>query len=165
MDERVQQKLLEMGYVPENSEEAKHENLIAISSGYLGGLILFEGEIIARDKCRTIVRDDEGKVTITGSRTQNSNSLYADLLGKTLEKDTVVDPRSGYFSSLYISPLNKKFKEEGVCLDFICPQDRIYVDGIRKNKFTLVIEDIRQKSIASFEFLTRGEMLYVPKRG
>ncbi|MDO8511425.1 MAG: hypothetical protein Q7S55_04645 [Nanoarchaeota archaeon] len=164
MEEWAAHKLLELGYDPEKSEEAKHENLIAISRGYLGGLVFFEGEIIARDKCRTIVRDDGGKVTITGSRTQSSHSLYADILEKTLEKDTVVDPRSGYFSSLYISPLNKRFKEEGVCLDFICPQDRIYVDGVRNNTFILVVEDIRKKSIASFEFWTKGEMLYVPKQ-
>ncbi len=165
MEDKLVSKLMELGYDTQKREKAAHNNLIAISRGYLGGLVLFEGEVVARDKCITIVRDDGGKITFTGSKTENPNSLYGGLLENTLEKDTVVDPRSGYFSSLYIGPLNKRFKEEGVCLDFICPQDNIYVDGVRKDRFTLVFEDVRKKRIASFEFWVKGEMLYVPKRG
>ena len=162
MDEKVQQKLLELGYDHERREKATYPNLISISRGYLGGLILFEGRVIARDRCRSMV--DDKNVAITGFRTQDSNSLYEDILEKKLDENTVVDPRSGYFSTLYISPLERKFEGEGICLDYICPSDRIYVANYRKNTFILVIEDLRKNRLASFEFCTNGAMLYVPKR-
>ena len=162
MDEKVQQKLLELGYDHERTEKATYPNLISISRGFLGGLILLEGRVIARDRCRSMV--DDKNIAITGFRTQNSNSLYEDILEKNFDKNTVVDSRSGYFSTLYISPLEKKFEGEGVCLDYICPSDRIYVTNDRKNTFTLVIEDLRKNRLATFEFWQKGEILYVPKR-
>ena len=159
MEDKLVHKLVELGYEPQKREKAVHANLIAISRGYLGGLVFFEGEVTALDKCRTNLRDDE--IIVTGSRTENSNSLYGDIFKNTLEKDTVVDPRSGYFSSLYIRSLHRK--EECICLDFICPQDTISFHGVQ-NRFTLVFEDIRKKRIASFGFWAKWEMLYVPKR-
>ena len=163
MDQNVQQKLFGLGYDSTKSEEASYGNLIALSRGFLGGLVFFEGAVLFRDKGRVLIHDEEG-VIITGSRTQNSHSLYGDILQRTLEKDTVIDPQSGHFSSLYVSPLNKRFKEEGVCLDFITPHDRIYVSGIRKDLFTLIFEDIRKICLATFEFHKHKEMLYIPKR-
>ena len=165
MEERIRQKLLELGYDAERREEANDKNLIAISRGFLEGLVLFEGDIIYRDgKIRVVLRDEENAITISGSRTENSNSLYGDFFQRTLGKDTVIDPRSGYFSSLYVTPLYRRFREEGVCLDFIIPSDRIYVDGIRNGLFTLVFEDVRKNCFATFEFQKKGEMLYIPKQ-
>ncbi len=164
MEEKVAQKLLELGYDSARSEEANFGNLVAISRGYMGGLVLFDGDVVYRDRVRVVIRDGEGRITINGSRTENSNSLYGDFLQRTLDKNTVIDPKSGYFSSLYVTPLNKVFKEEGICLDFITPHDIIYVDGIRKDLFTLVFEDLRRNRFATFEFQKKGEMLYVPKK-
>ena len=162
MDENVQRKLLELGYDPERTENAAYGNLIAISRGYLSGVILLEGIVVARDRISVPICDKN--IAVSGSRTQNSNSLYGDLFEKKSDEEVVIDPRSGYFSTLSISPLEKRFSGEGVHLDYISPSDRIYVTDARKNTFTLVIEDIRKNRIASFEFWIKGEMLYVPKR-
>ncbi len=162
MDENVQRKLLELGYDPERTENATRANLIAISRGYLEGLILFDGRVIARD--RLVVPVADNNLTITGFKTQNSNSLYGDLFESKSSDVRVIDPRLGYFSTLYVNPLEKRFPGDGVHLDYISPSDRVFVADDRKNTFTLIIEDLRKNRLASFEFWTKGEMLYVPKK-
>ena len=148
MDEHVQRKLLEFGYDPEHTENATYGNLIAISQGCLRGLILLDGMVIVRDRLSVPVSDKN--LTITGFRTQNSNSLYGDLFERECDGDLSIDLRSGYFSTLYVSPLEKRFAGEGVCLDYISPSDRIYVSKVRKNTFTLVIEDLRKNRLSNF---------------
>ncbi|MDP3698209.1 MAG: hypothetical protein Q8R47_01340 [Nanoarchaeota archaeon] len=162
MEDWVAKKLLELGYDQERKENATYGNLISISRGYLGGLILLEGIVVARDRLSVPICDKN--IAVSGFRTQNSNSLYGDLFEKKSD-DVVIDLQLGYFSTLSISPLEKRFDGEGVCLDYISPSDRIYVGKVRKNTFTLVFEDIRKNRVASFEFWTKGEMLYVPRKG
>jgi len=161
MDETVQKKLLGLGYDSERTENATYGNLIAISRGYLDGLILLEGIVIARDRLSVQIRDKN--IAVSGFRTQNPNSLYGDLFEKKSDEEVVIDHRSGYFSTLSISPLEKRFAGEGARLDYISSSDRIYVSDVRKNTFTLVVEDLRKNRVASFEFWTKEGMLYVPK--
>ncbi len=66
-----------------------------------------------------------------------------------------------------ISPLEKRFHEEGIRLHGLHASDNRYIDPIRTSQhlgtFCLVVEDVRKNNIATLEFWTKGEMLYVPK--
>lgn len=144
MDELVHQKLLEQGYNPEKADKVLPGHLVAISQGYLGGLIVFSGRVtlsVGNSRVATVLEDD--KMTL---RYSVSNNL----------------------KSLYVRPLEYRIKAEYIRMEEIQPTDRIYITGVigsqHRDTFSLVIEDARRNNIAALTFWKEGEMLYVPKR-
>src|SRR3989344_3330650 len=141
MEEWVPRKLLELGYDPERSVSGKPTDVYNISSGHLEGLFLFGGRVVATNNIKTVLEDG----CLTVSNVCNRNVV-----------------------SLYINHLEKRFDDEGISLKDIRPHDRKYIDPARTSQdlgtFCLVVEDARKNNIATFEFWTKGEMLYVPKR-
>ena len=137
MDKYVQQKLLEMGYDAEKKQPGSCTDVHTISEGHLEGLVLFSGRVVAKDNIFHALQD---------------NYLLIN------------NVCSGNLVSLYISPLEKRFENDGICFKDIQPTDRRYIDAVSSNSFNLVIEDVRKRNLAVFEFFVKGEMLYVPKR-
>ena len=137
MDKQVQQKLLEMGYDAEKIQPGSHTDVHTISEGHLEGLVLFSGRVVARDNIFHALQ--ENYLLVNNVRSEN-------------------------LVSLYISPLEKRFENDGLCFKDIQPTDRRYIEVVSSNSFNLVIEDVRKRNLAVFEFFVKGEMLYVPKR-
>ncbi len=137
MDELIQQKLLGMGYDAEKRQPGSSTDVHTISEGHLEGLVLFSGRVVARDNIFHAFQDNY--LLVNNVRTENRVSLY-------------------------ISPLEKRFENDGLCFKDIQPTDRRYIEVVSSNSFNLVIEDVRKRNLAIFEFFAKGEMLYVPKK-
>lgn len=141
MDEHIQQKLLEMGYVPEKATPATPTDVYALFEKHLSGLVLFSGRVIARNLGFTVVLENEN-MSITTSKIDEERSLY-------------------------INPLEKRIREEYIRVNGILNNDKIRVEEkviANLDAFYLSIEDARENKVASFEFQKNGGMLYVPKR-
>ena len=146
MEERVAHKLLELGYDPERSEVSSYgdfyNTVYVISQGHLNGAVLFSGRVVARSNIIAFLEN----MYLTVSSTRDEKNLV----------------------SMDISLLEKSFQEEGICLKDIHPSDKRYFDAAQTSQhlgtFCLLVEDVRKNAIASLEFWTKGEMLYVPKR-
>ncbi len=137
MDKHIQQKLLEMGYDAEKVQPGSYTDICTISEGHLEGLVLFSGRVVARDNIFHALQDNY--LLVNNVRTESRVSLY-------------------------ISPLEKRFENDGLYFKDIQPTDRRYIEVVSSNSFNLVIEDVRKRNLAVFEFFVKGEMLYVPKR-
>jgi len=137
MEEWVAAKLLELGYDPQSGRAGGHQDVWGISNG-APAAFLFGGRVITRTSNITTVLQDDNLLV--------SNARYGDLV------------------SLYISPLAKRFYDEGINMKEIPANDKRYLQDVVLNKFCLVVDDARKNNVATFEFWTKGEMLYVPKR-
>lgn len=135
--ENFVEKKLSLDYDVANQQLASYVHVCKISEGSLDGAVLFSGSVIARDN---IIHPLQGDYLLV------SNARHDNLV------------------SLYMSPLEQRFKDEGMCLKDIQPTDRRYVINIFKGTFMLVVEDARKNRVATFEFWYKGDMLYVPKR-
>ena len=93
MDERVRQKLLELGYDPERKEKATSTDVYALFKQYLGGLVLFSGRVVAKSDIIMILEDENMYITTT-------------------ELEDTCSEKAGKKRSLYISPLEKRIKTE-----------------------------------------------------
>ena len=143
MEEWVAHKLLELGYDPGRSQLGSYTDICVISQGHLNGAVLFSGKVVAMSNRKLTFRDNR---YLTVSSTRDEKNLV----------------------SMDISPLEKRLEEDSICLKDMHPSDRRYIDPTRTSQvlgtFCLVVEDARKNNIATFEFWTKGEMLYVPKR-
>ena len=134
MDEKVQQKWLDLGYdqekipgvvkkleglqhAPENAILATPTDVNNLFRLYLGGLVLFSGRVTAKSGFTVVLEDEQ--ICITTCKVDEERSLY-------------------------IHPFEKKIRD----LD----------------AFYLIIRDFRKNQVASFEFRKEGGMLYVPKK-
>lgn len=141
MEERVVKKLLELGYDPEKKVNGTSADVYNICKGHLQGLMLFNGRIIA-DSGFTVVLEDE-HLYITNQKVDKENYLF-------------------------ISPLEKRIDVEYISMGGIQLNDHIHVNEkviSTIDSFSLIVEDVRRRPVATFEFWKKGEMLYVPKRG
>lgn len=141
MGDKVQQKLLELGYDQKKSVKATDRDLVAICKGHLSGLVLLSGRVTVRGKYEAMLQGEDV---------------------------TVLNHKEGALPSLYVSYLERRFPEEGVLVRDVQPNDVVYTTGMRGTQhrytFSLVIDDARKNNIITLEFWQKGEMLYVPKR-
>ena len=157
MDEKVQQKWLDLGYdqekipgvvkkleglqhAPENAILATPTDVNNLFRLYLGGLVLFSGRVTAKSGFTVVLEDEQ--ICITTCKVDEERSLY-------------------------IHPLEKRIKGEYIRMNGIQTNDTIQIEEkiIRDlDAFYLAIRDFRNNQVASFEFRKEGRMLYVPKR-
>lgn len=149
--EDLAKKILSVEYDFERKREGSHEDVHGICKGYFAGVVLFSGTVIARDNIT--VSFENTPMLVSNTRQGSIVSLYIspikkqveELEGKVKEIKDILEDRVVYFKDIQLT-------------------DNPYIDKVRNNAFSLVIEDVRKHTLATFEFLKEGEMLYVPKK-
>ena len=136
------EKLGTLGYDYEQKVKGTPIDVANICRGHLKGLILLNGRVEAHSGFSTVLEDAH---------------LYAAY------------SKVGDQGALYISPLQKRIKEEYIRVGGIQISDYIEVlpERVVSNldSFSLVIKDAREHLVARIEFFKREhEMLYVPKK-